>query len=180
MPRREDAIFYQLYFQQPGMAEAELERDVRQTVLKMLANVPRGSPNSGRVGMVPLGGGFLTRLPTPTALPAWLSEADIDFYVGEFERTGFCGGLNWYRNIDRNWELLAPFAGAKVTVPALYMVGDRDMVTAFRSMDRVIANLATDVPQLRSKIMLPGCGHWIQQERAGEVNAAMIDFLHAL
>jgi pimeloyl-ACP methyl ester carboxylesterase len=180
MPRREDAMFYQLYFQKPGEAEAELERDVRQTFVKILGNVPRGTPTSGRVGMVPRGGGLLTRVPSPAALPAWLSEADIDFYVDEFERTGFSGGLNWYRNIDRNWELLAPFAGAKVTVPALYMAGDRDLVVGFHRMDQVIANLANDVPQLRSKIMLPGCGHWTQQQRASEVNAAMIDFLHEL
>jgi pimeloyl-ACP methyl ester carboxylesterase len=116
----------------------------------------------------------------PTALPPWLSAADIDFYAGEFARTGFRGGLNWYRNIDRNWELLAPFAKAKVTVPALYVAGDRDLVVAFRGMDKVIANLTNDVPRLRGKIILPGCGHWTQQERAAEVNAAMIDFLRTL
>jgi pimeloyl-ACP methyl ester carboxylesterase len=180
MPRNEDGIFYQLYFQQPGVAEAEFERDVRQTFVKSLGNVPRGAPAGGPVGMVPRGGGFLTGRPSSTALPAWLSEADIDFYVGEFQRTGFRGGLNWYRNIDRNWELLAPFAGAKVTVPALYMAGDRDPLVAFPGMDRAIAILANDVPQLRGKIMLPGCGHWTQQERASEVNAAMIDFLDGL
>ena len=113
-------------------------------------------------------------------MPPWLSEADVDFYVGEFARTGFRGGLNWYRNIDRNWELLAPFAGAKVTVPALYIAGDRDLVVAFRGMDQVIANLANHVPQLRGTIMLPGCGHWTQQERASEVNSALIDFLRQL
>jgi pimeloyl-ACP methyl ester carboxylesterase len=180
MPRSEDGMFYQLYFQQPGVAEAELEHDVRQTFVKLLGNVPPSASAGGPVGMVPRGGGFLTRIPSPAALPAWLSEADIDFYVGEFERTGFRGGLNWYRNIDRNWELLAPFAGAKVTVPALYIAGDRDLVVAFRGMDQVIANLANDVPQLRGKIMLPGCGHWTQQERASEVNAAIIDFLREL
>jgi pimeloyl-ACP methyl ester carboxylesterase len=180
MPRSEGAMFYQLYFQQPGVAEAEFERDVRQTFVKLLRNAPRSAPAGGPVGMVPRGGGFLTGFPSPTALPAWLSEADIDFYVGEFERTGFRGGLNWYRNIDRNWELRAPFAGAKVTVPALYMAGDRDLVVAFRGMDQVIANLANDVPKLRGKIMLPDCGHWTQQERASEVNAAMIDFLRQL
>ena len=81
--------------------------------------------------MVPRDGGFLTRMPVPDVLPAWLSKADLDFYAGEFTRTGFRGGLNWYRNIDRSWELLAPFAQAKVTVPALYMAGDRDLVVAF-------------------------------------------------
>src|SRR6516225_8455801 len=170
MPRREDAVFYQLYFQEPGVAEAELERDVRQTFLKVLGG---GSLVGGRlpgdpVGMVPRDGGYLTNRPTLATLPNWLTEADLDFYVREFERTGFRGGLNWYRNIDRNWELLAPFEGAKVTVPALYMVGDRDPVMAFQGMDRVVANLANNVPQLRGKVILPGCGHWTQQERASE------------
>ncbi len=182
MPRRDDAMFYQLYFQEPGVAEVELERDARQTIVKLLfaasGDMPRGG--GGVVGMVPRDGGFLTGMPSPATLPAWLSEADVDFYAGEFKRTGFRGGLNWYRNIDRNWELMAPFAGAKVTVPALYMAGDRDLVVAFRGMDQIIANLTRNVTQLRGTIMLPGCGHWTQQERASEVNAAIIDFLRRL
>jgi pimeloyl-ACP methyl ester carboxylesterase len=181
MPRRDDAVFYQLYFQKPGVAEAELERDVRQTIVKLLfaasGDAPRGT---GGVGMVPHAGGFLTHMPRPAALPALLTEADVDFYAGEFARTGFRGGLNWYRNIDRNWELLAPFSGAPVNVPALYIAGDRDLVVAFRGMDQLIANLAHYVPHLHKTIMLPDCGHWTQQERAAEVSAAMIDFLRQL
>jgi hypothetical protein len=115
--------------------------------------------------MVPRQGGFLTRLLNPAALPPWLTEADIDFYAAEFARTGFRGGLNWYRNIDRNWELLAPFVGAKVTTPALYVAGDRDLVVRFRGMDQLIPNLTNFVPQLRKTIMLPGCGHWTQHKR---------------
>jgi pimeloyl-ACP methyl ester carboxylesterase len=185
MPRRDDAIFYQLYFQTPGVAEAELQRDVRATLAKLLysasGDVPRRSgAGGGDVGMVSRDGGFLTRMLSPSVLPAWLTDADLDFYAGEFTRTGFRGGLNWYRNIDRNWELMAPFAGAKVNVPALYMAGDRDLVVAFRNMDKTIANLAQYVPQLRGSIILPGCGHWTQQERAAEVNTAMIDFLQRL
>jgi pimeloyl-ACP methyl ester carboxylesterase len=188
MPRSDSAIFYQLYFQPPGVAENELERDVRQTFLRVLfsASGESGSAgpwhitDGGTVGMVPRDGGILSGMTIPAALPGWLREADIDFYASEFARTGFRGGLNWYRNIDRNSELLAPFAGAKVTVPALYIAGDRDAVLAFRGTDQVIANLSNDVPRLRGKIMLPGCGHWTQQERASEVNAAMIDFLRRL
>lgn len=184
MPRRKDAVFYPLYFQEPGVAEAELERDVRQTFLKVLGGGSvagsREGPVSGPAGMVPRDGGLLGGRPTPATLPNWLTEADIDFYVREFERTGFRGGLNWYRNIDRNWELLAPLEGAKVTVPALYMAGDRDLILAFPGMDRVIANLANNVPRLRGKFILSECGHWTQQERAPEVNAAMIDFLRQL
>lgn len=185
MPRRKDAVFYALYFQEPGVAEAELERDVRQTFLKMLVGGSvvgglRETSGSGPVAMVPRDGGLLGGKETPTTLPDWLTEADIDFYVSEFERTGFRGGLNWYRNIDRNWELSAPFEGAKVTVPALYIVGDRDRVLAFQGMDRAIANLANIVPQLRGKVVLADCSHWTQQERPSEVNTAMTEFLRKL
>jgi pimeloyl-ACP methyl ester carboxylesterase len=88
--------------------------------------------------------------------------------------------LNWYRNIDRNWELLAPWAAdALVTVPALYVAGDRALVVRFDGMDQRIPN-SKFVPKLQRTIMLPGCGYWTQQERAREVNAAMLEFLKGL
>ena len=185
MPQTADALFYQLYFQTPGVAEAELERDVRLTIQSVLYSGSGDGPHGDRevpggVGMVPRTGGFLSRMRPAPSLPSWLTEADIDFYAGEFARTGFRGGLSWYRNIDRSWELLAPFAGAVVTVPALYVAGDRDLVVAFPGMDQVIARLQSFVPRLRGTIMLPGCGHWTQQERAREVSDAMVDFLRSL
>jgi pimeloyl-ACP methyl ester carboxylesterase len=187
MPHTEEAQFYQLYFQAPGTAEAELELDVRKSIRRLLYSASGDSPLrrnasgvDGEVGMVPRKGGFLSSLADPPSLPDWLTERDVDFYVSEFLRTGFRGGLHWYRNIDRNWELLAPMAGAKVTVPAVYIAGDRDLVLAFRGMDQIIANLPKFVPQLRQTLVLPGCGHWTQQERAREVGEAMIDFLRRL
>jgi hypothetical protein len=81
--------------------------------------------------MVPRSGGLLSGRPAPNALPSWLTEADLAFYAAEFKRTGFRGGLNWHRNFDRNWELLSPYAGVKVAVPALYVAGDRDLVMGF-------------------------------------------------
>jgi pimeloyl-ACP methyl ester carboxylesterase len=183
MPQTDDAVFYQLYFQTPGVAEAEFERDLRLTFRSILFSVSADAPRrdgNGAVGMVPRRGGFLNQMADPAVLPSWLTEADLEFYAGEFARTGFRGGLNWYRNIDRNWELLAPFAGARVTVPALYVAGDRDPVVAFPGMGDLIPNLSNYVPQLHGTIMLPGCGHWTQQERAADVNGAMIDFLRCL
>ena len=187
MPQTEDAIFYQLYFQTPGVAEAEFESDPRRTLRSVLYSASGDVPRSGNpsapgteVGMVLRNGGFLTRLVDPPSLPSWLTEADVDFYVQEFTRAGFRGGLNWYRNIDRNWNLLAPFAGSRVTVPALYVAGDRDLVVAFRGMQQLIANLAHFAPQLRRTVILPGCGHWTQQERPDEVSMALLGFLHSL
>jgi pimeloyl-ACP methyl ester carboxylesterase len=186
MPQDADSMFYQLYFQAPGVAEAELEADARVSLRKTLysgsGDVPRRNPGtaSSGVGMVPRTGGFLSRTRDPASLPPWLTEADIDVYAQQFKRSGFRGGLNWYRNIDRNWELMAPFAGASVNVPALYMAGDLDLVVSFPRMKEVIADLPRYIPQLKASIMLPGCGHWTQQERPAEVNAAMIDFLSRL
>jgi pimeloyl-ACP methyl ester carboxylesterase len=188
MPKTDDSMFYQLYFQTPGVAEADLERDVRRTMRSTLysasGDVPIGARNAvartDAVGMVPRRGGLLAGIIDPDVLPPWLSDADIDFYAGEFARTGFRGGLNWYRNIDRNWELLAPYAGAQVKVPALYVAGDRDLVMAYRGMDQLLPALSKFVPQLRRTLVLPGCGHWTQQERPREVNAAMIEFLQGL
>jgi pimeloyl-ACP methyl ester carboxylesterase len=187
MPQTQDAMFYQLYFQEPGVAEAELERDPRATIRRLLfsgsGDAPRRAERAvgaGDVGMVERARGLLSRTVDPATLPAWLTEADVDFYTGEFARTGFRGGLNWYRNIDRNWELLAGWTGAKVTVPALYVAGDRDLVLAFRGMDRLLPALKQFVPYLRQTIILPGCGHWTQQERPNEVNAAMLGFLKTL
>jgi pimeloyl-ACP methyl ester carboxylesterase len=182
MPRTDDAVWYQLYFQEPGVAEAEFDRNVRTSFRIGRINVSGDAPPRPQpFGMVPLQGGLFARVPpVPPPLPAWLTEADIDYYTGEFTRTGFRGGLNWYRNIDRNWELLAPFDGVPVGVPALYIAGDRDPVVKFSGMDRHIADLPNFVPQLRSAVMLPGCGHITQEERVAEVNSAMIDFIQGL
>ena len=132
MPQTDSAMFYQLYFQNPGVAEAELEKDVRHSLRTTLfggATSPEGDATS--VGMIPRVGGWLAARTPPAVPPSWITEADIDFYEGEFRKSGFRGGLNWYRNIDRNWELLAPWSGAKVNVPALYIAGERDLVSPF-------------------------------------------------
>jgi pimeloyl-ACP methyl ester carboxylesterase len=186
MPQTPDAVFYQLYFQEPGVAEADLERDPKATIRRVLywaSGEARGQRvDPADVGMVPRAVGLVNSRPDPdpAAMPAWLGPAEIHFYAGEFARVGFRGGLNWYRNIDRNWELLAPWAGAQVTVPALYVAGDRDLVVSFRGMDQLLPALPRFVPQLRRTIMLPGCGHWTQQERPDEVNAALLEFLKGL
>ena len=118
MPQTDRSQFYMLYFQEPGVAEADFEHDPApyppdRALFGIGRRPPRqsdGTPDTAP-GMVPRSGGFLSRRAAPEPLPAWLTEADVDFYAGEFARTGFRGGLNWYRNIDRNWELMAPSPG---------------------------------------------------------------------
>jgi pimeloyl-ACP methyl ester carboxylesterase len=176
MPQNEDALFYQLFLQTPE-AEVALGRDLRRTFrgqfYSLSGDMPAGGGFAG--GMVPRKGRALNE---PASLPTWITETDIDVYVAEFARSGFRGPLSWWRNIDRGWELMAPFAGAAVTVPALYMAGDRDFVASVYSQS--IAAQSTLVPKLRPPIMLPGCGHWTEQERAPEVSSAVIEFLRGL
>jgi pimeloyl-ACP methyl ester carboxylesterase len=148
MPQTEDAVWYQLYFQEPGIAEEELDQNVRAVFRVGRIGISGDAPPGGRpFGMVPRRGAAFRWNGEPPPLPAWLSEADVDFYTNEFTRTGFRGGLNWYRNIDRNWELLAPFDGVPVKVPALYIAGDRDPVVKFPGMDRHLADMPKFVPQ---------------------------------
>jgi pimeloyl-ACP methyl ester carboxylesterase len=174
--------FYQAYFQQPGVAERELSRDVRTTLRRVLYAVSGDARqvDDGWQAVVPPGGGFVDIMEEPAVLPDWLTEADLDVYTAEFARTGFTGGLNWYRTIDRSWELMAPWQGAKVTVPALYVAGDRDLVVNFPGVKERLGSLSMFVPKLEPVVLLPGCGHWTQQERPAEVNAALLRFLGKL
>src|SRR5262249_43637421 len=127
------------------------------------------------------GKGFLGEVNIPEQLPDWITEADLDFYTAEYERTGFRGGLNWYRNLGRNWEQTAPWAGAKVVVRALYVVGDRDPVYHFPGAGpQMVNNLPNLIPNLKQSVVLEGCGHWTQQERAAEVNRLLLEFLRSL
>ncbi len=169
-------FFYILYFQQPGVAEPELEADVRATMRRFLYAASGDVTEPLDFWRKPKTAKFLDGLPDPRTLPSWLTEADLDYFTCEFRRVGFRGGLNWYRNIDRNWELTAGLAEAKVTQPALFIAGERDGVLAMIPVDA----MRPLVPDLRRLVMLPGCGHWTQQERPGEVSAALIEFLKAL
>ncbi|WP_128382195.1 alpha/beta fold hydrolase [Streptomyces cavernae] len=174
--------FYQVHFQRPGVADAELVKDLPTTFRRILYGASGDNPvnEEPRPWIIPEGQGLLDTMPEPAELPGWLTEADIrvfvDGYAGHGERA-FTGPLNWYRNVDRNNELLAPFRGRRIDVPALYMVGDRDMVTSLRGTNRLRASLRVTAPLLQADVTLPGCGHWTQQERPAEVNAALLDFL---
>jgi pimeloyl-ACP methyl ester carboxylesterase len=189
MPRTPDAVYYQLYIQTPGQAEAELESDLRTYIRGIIVRFSgdyRSSPgDSADVGMISLKGGLCERLARarsapPAPLPPWATEADVDFFVAEFSRTGLRGGMNYYRNIDRNRELLAPFADARITVPALFLAGARDPVRTYPGFAEALADQPKLVPDLRGTMWLPECGHWLHQEQPEAVNAALIKFLRSL
>jgi pimeloyl-ACP methyl ester carboxylesterase len=170
--------FYWLYFQTPGVAEAEFERDVTATLRRILYTGSGDAPKDRGLGLVlKPGQGFLDNTLDPDRLPPWLTEADIAVMAEEFRKSGFRGGLNYYRNIDLNWELLAPWQDAMIRQPALFIAGALDAVITGTIGKGALETLPTLVPGLKRKLIIDRAGHWIQQERPREVNAALIAFL---
>ncbi len=175
-----ERFFYILYFQQPGVAEHELQHDVRATMRRFIFGASGNAPDRLLEGMVsppPKTALFLDQLADTDVLPSWLTEADLDFFTAEFERRGFRGGLNWYRNLDRSWALSAPFQNKKIEQPALFISGDRDLI---RMNPGYEAQMREVVPNLRDVVLLPGIGHWTQQESPDAVNRALLAFLKSL
>ncbi|RCV40096.1 hypothetical protein SETIT_9G024200v2 [Setaria italica] len=163
--------YYICRFQEPGVAEREFSpANARYLMRQILCN--RFSPDAS-------GGDKPGSTTDDEPLPPWLTEADLDHYASEFERTGFTGGLNYYRNMDRNWELAAPWADAKVLVPTRFVIGDGDLTYHYPGIQDYIhkGGFKADVPLLEDVVVIPGAGHFIQQEKAGEVSEHIHDFI---
>jgi pimeloyl-ACP methyl ester carboxylesterase len=152
--------FYMVWFQQPGVADAALARDVRRTLTTSRQWTSQWAEEDA----------------APPRRPSWLTEQELEVYVESFERTGFTGGLNWYRNIDRNWELTERVAERRVEQPALFLTGERDPVRRFMPAE-AMQGWVTD---LREEVVVDGAGHWVQQEEPELVNASLLGFLGGL
>ncbi|WP_134324493.1 alpha/beta fold hydrolase [Cumulibacter soli] len=165
-------FFYILYFQEPGVAEAELDADAAKVMRRLLSGT-----RTDRGGSIEAnaddGRGFADRFAEPENLPDWLSQEELDFYSAEFARTGFGGGINWYRNFDRNWELTPQLDGATIDVPSLFIGGKLDPVLLMAPPD----NQAQWLTDFRGNVLIEDAGHWVQQEKANEVNAALLSWL---
>jgi pimeloyl-ACP methyl ester carboxylesterase len=173
-------FFYQAWFQEVGPPEAEAQADVRGFLRKFYY----GASGEARVGTRPQkkhGATMLEGMVDPEVFPAWLTPKDLDYYVGEFEGSGFFGPISRYRNHQRDFSWLQHFKGRKLEMPTLLVGGDRD--PAFNGFGRIAdpgAMMRQHVTDLRGVHILQGCGHWTQQERPGEVNALLIPWLKGL
>jgi pimeloyl-ACP methyl ester carboxylesterase len=152
--------FYIVWFQEPGVADAALAQDVRRTLTTSRQWTAQWAHEDG----------------ARHKPPRWLSEQELGVYVEAFERTGFTGGLNWYRNIDRNWELSEPFADRRIEQPAMFLTGELDPVRSFMPAE-AMRGWVTD---LRAEIVVEGAGHWVQQQAPEAVNLALLDFLREI
>ncbi|MAK62620.1 MAG: epoxide hydrolase [Ponticaulis sp.] len=172
-----DNFYYMLYFQEPGVAEAEFEADPERILKRLYA-----SPSTPRVppeitDPKAAAGGFAGRLGAPTEHPEWMSPSDLDYYVENFEGSGFHGGINYYRNLDRNWETTPELAEATIDIPTLFIAGEKDVVIGGATADQLKASMSPRVTQLEDITLYPNTGHWVQQEEADRVNADLLAFL---
>ena len=175
--------YYRLFFQEPGIAEADFEADVHTSMLGVLYSLSGDSVADGAFasawdGYFPKGERMTEQFVIPERLPAWLTEEDLAFYVAEHSANGFSGGFNWYRNINRLPGAVAPFIGKTIDQPSLYLYGEHDLIAG--NTAEAIANMKTALTDLRGCVQFDGAGHWLQQERAEEVNTQLLSFLDGL
>lgn len=157
-------------------AHAAFDADPAGALRRMFHAYDGATPDGCQsTGFIPEGQSFLSTVADDAPLPPWMSDAHHAEYVAAFTAGGFRGPLDWYRNLDRNWALTAHLQDARIRVPAAFVVGDRDPVRHYAGAHE--AGLKDWVPDLRMQVVMPGAGHWIQQERADEVNRLLLAFL---
>ena len=172
-----DRFFYQLYFQEPGKAEAELEKDPALTIRKFY-HMASGEMNTSLLSEKSADADLLSDLPDPgTEMGPWISEEDVSFYANEFRQSGFRGPLSYYRNMDLTWELTKD-SPRQISQPALFVAGERDGVILMAA--DALKELDKHVTDLRVNKLIPKIGHWTQQEAPDEVNQALIQFLEEI
>lgn len=175
-----DRFFYQLYFQEPGVAEAELEADARTSLRKIYYGASGEAQKAKAKIENPSGSGFLDRLVNPDPFPPWLGEADLDYFVAQFKESGFRGPLNRYRNSERDFEQLAVFDGKRIAQPAAFLAGSLEPILRMIPDVDMIELMRVQCDDLRFVKVIDDAGHWLQQERPAEVNAAILEFMSTL
>ncbi|MFT4861056.1 MAG: pimeloyl-ACP methyl ester carboxylesterase [Pseudohongiellaceae bacterium] len=176
-----DNFYYILYHNEAGgVAEAEYDSDPEGLLSRLYLSPgsPREAPqitDSKRSA-----GGWIGRLGAPKALPNWLSKEDLDYVVSQFEQAGFRGGINYYRNFQRNWEITEHLQNTKITVPTLFIAGTKDVVISGASEGQLNGAMSRIAEDFRGVVLLPDIGHWVQQEAPEETNRAMHEFLQSL
>jgi pimeloyl-ACP methyl ester carboxylesterase len=174
----DDRIFYQVYFQDPAVDE-EMSQDVHALTHKLIYALSGDAPPDKRWHpMITKSKKLIGSFPEECDFTAWLTQDDVDYIAGEFARTGFRGGLNWYRNIDRNWAMTPFLSEATLPQPSIFITGDADPTMFF--LGGLVEGVENVMTGIRKKIIMPGVGHWSQEERPDEVNKMLIEFLKGL
>jgi pimeloyl-ACP methyl ester carboxylesterase len=170
------------YLQEIGPADAEFDRDPRAALRGMIDvlsyDYPVGDTDERMV--VQPGRGLLDTWRDPGRLPAWLPEEHFDLLAAPYEQHGFTSALGYYRNLDRDWELTAPFEGFRLLMPSMLILGEKDVVRAMLDNAQLVENLPKHHPGFRGTLIVPGAGHWVQQEQPQAVSKAILEFVKDL
>lgn len=175
-----DRFFYQLYFQNEGVAEAEFEADIPAGLRKTYFAISGAAPLNKWLDHKPADAKLFDGMIDPQPFPDWMSEEDLRVFAEAFRAGGFRGPLNRYRAQDIDFQDLAEFTGKPVTQPSCFIGGERDAVRAFIPGIDLYANPGAACTDFRGSTILPGIGHWVQQEAPGETNVALQKFLKGL
>lgn len=175
-----DNFYYILYFQEPGVAEREFDADPRAILSRLYTSPDTPTDPPAVTDPKRAAGGWIPRLGAPKAQPAWLRPQDLDYYVNEFKGAGFRGGINYYRNFHRNWETTPQLTGARINAPVMFIAGQQDIVIRGATVESLTTQMSRVATDLRGVTLLPGAGHWVQQERPEPVNAAILAFLSGM
>ncbi|GGB62355.1 alpha/beta fold hydrolase [Henriciella pelagia] len=175
-----DNFYYMLYFQEPGVAEAEFDADPRAILSRLYRSPDSPSLPPTLTDPKMSAGGWVPRLGELKDRPDWLSAADLDYYVQQFQAAGFRGGINYYRNLDRNWETTADLEGVTIDIPVKFIAGEQDVVLGGRTAEQLDATMRNVCTDFRGVTLLPNTGHWVQQEEADAVNEALVSFIGSI
>ena len=173
-------FFYQLYFQTEGVVEAEVEADMRTALRKVYYSISGDAPSLEGWLDRPVEGGLLDSMVDPDPFPDWMTVADLDYFVAAFEAGGFRGPVNRYRNQTRDFEALPQMGVPPIVQPSCFIAGEKDLVRRFvpgRDAYEAVENNCVDFCFAR---IIPGAGHWVQQEAPDAVNKALLEFLAGL
>lgn len=178
-----DNFQYIVYHNEPGgLAEAEYDANPRGLISHLYLGIAANSETEPPLVTDPLrsAGGWIDRLGAPTRLPDWFTEKDLDYIVSQFEMAGFRGGVNYYRNFHRNWEITEHLADEKISMPTLFIAGEEDFVIGGASKEQLTTSMGRVIEDLRNVVLIPEAGHWVQQEAPAQTTAAMLEFLRGL
>ncbi|GAB1258414.1 alpha/beta hydrolase [Aurantivibrio plasticivorans] len=176
--RLKDSFFYIMYFQEWNVAEREFDADPRGVLSRLYTSPDTPLEEPEITDMNRGAGGWIPRRGAPKERPDWLSKEDLDYYVNEFTEAGFRGGINYYRNMHRNWEITPELADAKITQPVLFIAGEKDVVIRGATKEQLEFGMKRAVPGLEGVVLIPEIGHWLQQEKPEAVNKLVIDFVN--
>lgn len=179
-----DSFFYILHFQQPQVAETEMEDDIERFLLSIIWAASAEGMATHDPTPLPAVGTTVTEAfehqsgGRRSGPPPWLSDAELAVYIEQFRTSGFSGPVNWYRNFDANHELTAALGATPITMPTYFVAGAVDPVV--RGRDEYLARMDTDLPNHRATVLIPGVGHWVQQEAPEEFNRVVLGFIEQI